>query len=93
MFHQSISKDYLPQKKCKRPKTFRGGEEKKKWKAILLGAKFVLNLLFATRIIVVQNATIIGEGYFAGAAPASFLGGSAQTQLKDRLQLIQLLGM
>ena len=53
----------------------------------------MLNLLFATRILVVENATIIGEGYFAGSGPASFLGGSVQTQLKDRLQLIQLLGM
>ena len=50
----------------------------------------MLNLLFATRIIVVENATI---EYFAGSGPASLLGGSVQTQLKDRLQLIQLLGM
>jgi len=92
MFHQSISKVFFPKKNATGPKLF-GEERKRRGNRKLLGAKFVLNLLFATRIVVVENATIIGEGYFAGSGPASFLGGSVQTQLKDRLQLVQLLGM
>ena len=93
MFHQSISKDIF-QKKKRQAQNFLGRKGKEEEiESYSVGVKFVLNLLFATRSLVVENATIIGEGYFAGSGPASFLGGSVQTQLKDRLQLIQLLGM